>query len=39
MVTLLKMNDVAVVMDTVEKLTNALFEEEDASDESDERPS
>ena len=38
-VTLLKMNDAAVVMDTVEKLTNALFEEEDASDESDERPS
>ena len=38
-VTLLKINDVAVVMDTVEKLTNALFEEEDASNESDERPS
>ena len=36
MITLLKINDVAVVMDTVEKLTNALFEEEDASDE---RPS
>ena len=35
-VTLLKMNDVGVVMDTVEKLTNALFEEEDAGDE---RPS
>jgi len=38
MITLLKINDVAVVMDTVEKLTNALFEEENASDESDERP-
>jgi len=35
-VTLLKINDVAVVMDTVEKITNALFEQEDASDE---RPS
>ena len=38
-VTLLKINDVAVVMDTVEKITNALFEQEDASNESDERPS
>lgn len=35
-ITLLKINDVAVVMDTVEKLTNALFADEDASDE---RPS
>ena len=36
MITLLKMNDVAVVMDTIAKLTEALFEQEDASDE---RPS
>ncbi len=33
MFTFIKMNDVAVVMETVEKLTNALFEDEDASDE------
>ena len=38
-VKILKINDVAVVMDTVEKITNALFEQEDASNESDERPS
>ena len=38
-VTLLKINDAAVVAYTVEKLTNALFEQEDASNESDERPS
>ena len=36
MITLLKMNDVAVVMDTIAKLTEALFEQEDASDD---RPS
>jgi len=36
MATLMKFNDAIVIMRTVEKLTNALFEDEDASDE---RPS
>ena len=36
MATLMKINDAIVIMRTVEKLTDALFEEEDASDE---RPS
>lgn len=36
MATLMKLNDAVVIMETVKKLTNALFEDEDASDE---RPS